>query len=120
MNTLSMVFFKLQEIALPINLVCLLVIFIGGLYVAIHSRIIPMWVRTPLWYLGATSFIVSLSIVFEWTLGSEFVFSYSKFGSVGEIIINMILAIFALLMLFHTVFKDVCEMKKRRRRRYDD
>ena len=120
MGPISTVFFTLQGVALYINLVCLLIIFVGGLYVAIHSRNIPLWIRTPLWYLGAISFLVSLSIIFEWTLGPQFILSYSRFGLIGEMLINLTLAVTALLMLINTVLRDIRGMKLRRNRRAND
>lgn len=120
MNTISSLFFSLQGITLHLNLICLLVTFLGSLYVAIHSRAIPLWVRTPLWYLGVTSFIVALSIVFEWTLGPQFILSYSRFGPIGEMLINLNIAIASLLMFINTVYKDVCSIKYRRHRRFND
>lgn len=120
MGPISSTISLLHNIALPLNLVFLLIIFIGGLYVAIHARNIPLWVRTPLWYLGATSFITALTIVFEFVLGPEFMLSYSRVGLIGEMLINLNIAIAALLMLIHTVFKDIRCMKQRRSRRdYD-
>lgn len=110
----------LHSISLSLNLVFLLIVFVGGLYVAIHARNIPLWVRTPLWYLGVISFLTALTIVLEFVLGPDFVLSYSNVGVVAEMLINLNLAIAALLMLMHTVFKDLRCMKKRRRRRSDD
>lgn len=121
MGPISTFFFTLQGIALQLNLVFLLISFIGGLYVAIHARNIPLWVRTPLWYLGATSFVVALSIIFEWTLGPQFILSYSRFGLIGEMLINLNIAVTALLMLINTVCRDIsCMSKRRHRRRSDD
>lgn len=120
MGPISSFLFSLQGIALHLNLVFLLITFVGGLYVAIHARNIPLWVRTPLWYLGVTAFITALSIIFEWTLGPQFLFSYSRFGLICEMLINANIALTALVMLAHTVFKDIRCMKKRRQRRADD
>lgn len=120
MGPISSTLAMLQHIALPLNLVFLLITFVGGLYVAIHSRDIPIWVRTPLWYLGATSFLTALTIVFEFVMGPDFMLSYSSIGLIGEMLINLNIAIASLLMLAHTVFKDLRCMKQRRSRRSDD
>lgn len=119
MGPISSVLSMLQHIALPLNLVFLLITFVGGLYVAIHSRDIPIWVRTPLWYLGAASFLTALTIVFEFTMGPEFILSYSRVGLIGEMLINLNIAITALLMLIHTVLKDLRCMKQRQHHRSD-
>ena len=120
MSSVSSTISTLYSIALPLNLVFLIVTFIGGLYVAIHARNIPLWVRTPLWYLGATSFITAMTIVFEFVFGPEFPLSYAQVGLVGEMLINLNLAITALLMLIHTVCKDIRGMNNRRNRRSED
>ena len=120
MGPISSVFAMLHVIALPLNFVFLLITFVGGLYVAIHARNIPLWVRTPLWYLGATSFLTALTIIFEFVFGPQFELSYTRVGLIGEMLINFNLAITALLMLGHTVFKDLRCMKQRRHRRSDD
>lgn len=114
LGPISTFFFTVQGITLYLNLTFLLITFVGGLYVAIHARNIPIWIRTPLWYLGLSSFIVALSIIFEWTIGPQFILSYSRFGMIGEMMINGFLAVTALLMLFNTVYKDVRCMSKRK------
>lgn len=113
MGSLSMLFFTLQEYALYLNLAFLLITFIGSLYVAIHARNVPIWLRTPLWYLGCVSFLVAISIICEWTLGPQFILSYSRFGLIGETLINFVLATTSLIMLIHTVWKDIRNSKRR-------
>lgn len=118
MSDLIIFFFTLQGMATKINFVCLLIAFVSSLYVAIHSRIIPIWIRTPLWYVGVSCFLVAISIGCEWTLGPQFIFSYSRFGLIGETMINFFLAVAGLIMLLHTVRKDVSSINMRRR--HDD
>lgn len=118
MSTLTIFFFTLQSIALYLNIVFLLITFVGSLYVAIHARRIPIWIRTPLWYLGCTSLLVAGSIVCEWTLGPQFIMSYSRFGLIGETLINFFIALNSALMLVHTVIIDIKNSKMRRR--HDD
>jgi hypothetical protein len=115
MGPITAFFFTLQEIALYLNLVFLLISFVGGLYVAIHARNIPIWVRTPLWYLGVSSFIVAVSIILEFTVGPEFILSYSRFGVIGEMLINFNIAVTSLIMLVNTVWKDIRCMNMRKR-----
>jgi membrane-bound ClpP family serine protease len=113
-GSISMFFFSIQSYVLPINFVCLLVAFFGSLYVAIHARNIVCWIRTPLWYLGVACFLVAMSIVCEWTLGPTFVFSYSRFGNIGEMMINFFLAASAFLMFMQTIYQDIKSMKMRK------
>jgi hypothetical protein len=114
MGPITTFFFTLQGIALHLNLIFLLISFVGGLYVAIHARNIPLWVRTPLWYLGLSSFIVAVSIILEFTVGPQFMLSYSRFGVIGEMLINFNIAVTSLIMLVNTVLKDVKNMKLRK------
>lgn len=114
MGVLSTLFAYIQPATLVINFVCLIIVFIGGLYIAIHARNIPLWFRTPLWYIGASSFLVCASIVSEWIVGPEFFLSYSNFGLYGETLLNINLAIASGLMLVNTVVKDISCMRLRR------
>lgn len=105
----------IQIVILTINFFALLIVFIGGLYIAVHARNIPLWFRTSLWYIGANSFLICISIVCEWTLGSKFFLSYSNFGIFGETLLNINLAIASGLMLMNTVVKDIRCMKMRKK-----
>lgn len=119
MGPLSGLFSYIQPLTLVINFCCLFIVFIGGLYIAIHARNIPLWFRTPLWYIGASSFLVCISIICEWAVGPDYFLSYSHFGLYGETLLNINLAIASGLMLVHTVFKDICCMKLRKDPRKD-
>jgi len=114
-GSISLFFFTIQGYALYLNFAFLLMAFIGSLYVAIHSETIPNWIRTPLWYIGCSCFIVAISIVCEWTLGPQYLFSYSRFGLIGQTAVNFFIALTSLIMLIHTVWVDIKRAKLRRK-----
>lgn len=109
----------IEPITLMVNFSCLIIVFIGCLYVAIHARNIPIWFRTPLWYIGLSSFLICMSIICEWTIGSSLFFSYSNFGLFAETLLNVNLAICSGLMFANTLYNDVRCMKMRKNQHKD-
>jgi hypothetical protein len=119
MGPISSFISLIEPITLIVNFVCLFIVFIGGLYIAIHARNIPLWFRTPLWYIGLSSFLICVSIICEWTIGNSFFLSYSNFGLFGETLLNINLAIASGLMFIHTVLKDISCIKLRKKSHRD-
>lgn len=99
--------------AVMINFLCHVTIFLGGLYVAIHSRSIPNWLRTCLWYIGCSSFLIGTFIVCGWSLGNDFVFSYSNAGVIGETLFNVWISVTTLAFFFKTLVEDVKHSRRR-------
>lgn len=97
-----------------VNFICHLVIFLGGFYIALHSRIMPTWAVTSLWYIGVSSFLALLTIIFDWIKGPEFEFSYTMLGRVAETLLHVNMAIMVGMLFFHTIYKDYKGMKRRR------
>lgn len=106
--------FLLNSLALPINFMCHMSIFIGGLYIAIHSRCIPTWLRTCLWYIGCSSFLIATTIIIEWSLGDQCELSYSNIGFFGEILFNIWIAITTFVFFLTTIHTDIKHSKIRR------
>lgn len=88
---------------LIINFALHITIFIGTFYVAMYNTKLPHWHLTPLWYLGLANFAVAISILIEWTIGSEHPLSFWNIGGIVEIIANIFVALIALIMLIVTV-----------------
>jgi len=103
----------LNDGILFINFICHLTIFIGGFYVALHSRVMPTWAITGLWYIGISSFLALLTIMFEWFNGPAFDFSYTSLGRVTDTFLHLNIAIMVFMMFFHTMYKDFKNMKNR-------
>ena len=114
MSLMSTLINPMQYVAISINFISHLVIFLGGAYIALHSRQIPIWLRTPLWYVGASSLLTAITILFQWVLGDEFPLSYSNIGLFCEIMLNVNLSIAVALMFFSTISKDIKGYKSRR------
>jgi hypothetical protein len=112
--TPSIIIDFLSRNMLVINFICLSTIFVGSLYTVIHSRIIPQWIRAPLWYNGVGSLLVCLSILCEWTLGSDFRFSYTNFNVVGELMVKINIAIICASLFINTIFADVKNIQNRK------
>lgn len=104
-----------NSLALPINFICHCIMFIGGLYIAIHSRIIPKWLSTCLWYIGCSSFLIAITIVLGWIYGPQFQLSYDSLGFFGEILFNFWVAITTALFFFKTVLIDISHAKHRKK-----
>jgi len=88
-------------------------IFFGGLYSAIHNRLIPHWYATCLWYIGSFSFLTSITIFLEWIFGEDFILSYTNIGILGETLLIIALAVTSTIMLCYTAKEDIIESKKR-------
>jgi len=78
-----------------VNLVCCLMIFAGGLYVAINPGPRPQWLVTSLWYASASSLFVALTIIVEFVYGRDFELSYYQIGVIGEILFKIFVSIIA-------------------------
>lgn len=100
---------------LPLNFVCHLTIFLGGLYVALHSRCLPSWVVTALWYIGLCSSINCLTIILEWTNGPDCVLAYTNIGTSTETLLNVTLALTVFSCFSNTLLKDFKGMKDRKK-----
>lgn len=112
-------FNTVDEYANVVNIICHTIIFLGGFYVAIHSRVLPRWATTCIWYVGLSSFFVATTIITEWVFGQHHPFSYFMMGHVGEIIMNVNLAIMVLLLFSHTIWRDI-KAKNMRKVKDDD
>jgi hypothetical protein len=108
-------FFQLiQPLLIPLDFLCHIIIFIGGFYIAMHSRCIPRWLVTCIWYIGLSSFLNAVTILLQWTYGDAFPMSYSNVGIVTEIMLNVNLAVTVVLMFANTVREDIMGSKNRK------
>lgn len=104
---------SLERYALVINFMCHITMFIGGLYIAIHSRNIPNWLRTCLWYIGCSSFLIGITIILGWVLGPQFELSYDKVGVLGETLFNIWVSITTITFFINTLKLDIKYSKNR-------
>ena len=93
----------MESIAISLNFVCHVIIFLGGLYIALKSTRIPNWLCTPLWYVGLASFLNVIVIFVEWAYGPMFPFAYTQVSVVTETILNMCLSATVGIYLLHMV-----------------
>lgn len=105
---------SLNPIALFINFFCHITMFLGGLYIAIHSRKIPTWMRTCLWYIGCSSLLIAITIILGWTLGPQFELSYHQIGTLGETLFNIWVAATTITFFLETVAADIKHSSKRK------
>lgn len=91
-----------------------IVIFLGGGYIALHSRVIPKWAATSLWYIGLAALLNAFTILIDWTLGQMHPLSHFQIGTVTETILMLSMAGTVGLLFFHTVWRDYLGAKRRR------
>lgn len=108
-------FLKYSDISLVINFLCHCTIFFGGGYIALHCRTLPLWLVTPMWYMGLSSLIAAGAIVVQWVFGPSFPLSYASVGIFGEIALNISLAVAVALMFMKTIKSDIDGSKLRNR-----
>lgn len=104
----------LNSWTLLINFVCHITVFVGILYVAVHSRELSTWIITPLWYLGLTSGFVCTTIVTQWFAGPQHPMSYWTMGQLGEIGAHIILAFICFVLFVRTLKADLENSKHRK------
>lgn len=105
--------YTLSLIALPINFICQLVIFIGAFYLVIHNRNLPSWHITPLWWVGLCCVLTTITIILQWVFGPEFVMAYRRIGIITETATNVCVAILAGTFLTITIRRDIQGRKQR-------
>jgi hypothetical protein len=98
--------------AQPVNFFAHLVIFLGAFYILLHNKHMPRWHVTPLWWAGCASLFTFFTIVMGLFFGDDFVFSYSRFGYVGEVAFNTCIASVALVFLVRTLKADLQRKKQ--------
>ena len=91
------------SLALTINFVCHILIFIGALYIAVYNEKLPIWHKTPLWYAGLSCLLTAITIILGGFFGQDFPMSYANIGVVGETALNICLAYIAVHFIIDTV-----------------
>lgn len=97
-----------------VNFICYVFVFLGGFYVAMHSRVLPKWATTSIWYLGLSAFFVAITIVVEWCFGQHHPFSHFMMGDFGEMIMNLNLFAIVFFLFLHTIYHDMKSKKDRK------
>lgn len=89
------------------------VVFLGGAYIALHSRVIPKWAATSLWYIGLAALLNGLTILIDWTIGQMHPLSHFQIGTVTETLLILSIAGTVGLLFFNTVWQDYLGSRKR-------
>lgn len=100
-----------------VNFILHIAIFVSMFYVAIHNRNLRKWQITPLWYAALASLLAGITILIQWTLGSEHPLSYWSIGRLAETLFNATVASIAVGMFLETIAAD---LKHRKKRKYSD
>jgi hypothetical protein len=104
-------FLKTHE--LLINFFCHAIIFLGGFYIAIHSRKIATWLRTCLWYIGCSSFLITISVIIEWALGPDIEFSFTNTQLLSRNLLYFWIAVTTFVFFIKTVMIDIKHFNNR-------
>lgn len=100
--------------ALAINFLAYSLIFLGASYVALKNQKLPQWHITPLWYVGLSSLLTSITIFVYWVIGPHHPLSYYNFGKLSETMVHISVAVVATIMLAVTIKRDIKAAKYRR------
>lgn len=103
-----------EFISPQLNFVSSFLIFLAGGYIALHSRVMPRWAVTCLWYLGMFGLLNALTFLVEWVYGQTHELSHFQIGLATEAFVNTTFAVTVCLLFFHTVWQDYLGAKKRR------
>lgn len=97
------------ESTLFIDFITHLLIFFGISLFVIFWKTAPQWHVTPLWYVGLSSLLISVSVALEWLFSPSFPMAYYAVGPILECIFDISLASlvvsFALVYYFKKKFK---------------
>lgn len=96
-----------------INVITYSALFVGGFYIALHSRMMPTWLITCLWYIGVSSFLIVITIILELLYGQLFPGSYFLIGIIPETLLKISLLTTVVLLFLKTVFQDIKGSKQR-------
>lgn len=110
---ISQIVTAVEPYALGVNFLCHMTMFFGGLYIAIHARKIPEWLKTCLWYVGCSSFLIAITIILGWVFGPLYELSYDNVGVIGETLFNIWIASTTIVFFFKTVIADIKYSKNR-------
>lgn len=102
-----------DNVSSGISVVSNLVTFVGGFYIALHSRMIPKWMTTCLWYIGLASLLNAITHIVEWVWDSMHPLSHFQIGSFTEVLMTLSLGITIGMLFFHTIWKDFIGARKR-------
>lgn len=104
----------IELISHSINFTSCFLIFLGGGYIALHSRVLPKWAVTCLWYIGLAALLNAITILIEWTIGPLHPFSHFQIGKVTETGVLLMMAIMVGFLFFNTVWQDYLGAKRRK------
>lgn len=103
----------IETMSLTLNFISCFLIFLGGGYIALHSRVIPKWAVTSLWYIGLAALLNAITIIVEWTIGQMHPLSHFQIGDITETLLMLMMATTVGLLFFHTVWQDYLGSRKR-------
>ena len=103
---------SINPAALALNLLCHLAIFVGTFYVILHSKNLPKWHITPLWWAGLSCLLTALSIIMGYAFGDDFPMAYVHIGTYGETALNICLAVIAVSFIVSTAKKTRIKRSK--------
>lgn len=90
-----------------------ILVFLGAGYIALHSRVMPKWAVTCLWYLGLACLLNLITFFVEWGVGQSHPLSHFQIGVVTETLVHLILSLTVCLLFLNTVWKDYTYSKLR-------
>lgn len=111
---LKEIFDAVEFVSPQVNFVSSFLIFLAGGYIALHSRIMPRWAVTCLWYLGMFGLLNAITFLVEWVYGQTHELSHFQIGLATEAFVNTAFAVTVCLLFFHTIWQDYLGAKRRR------
>lgn len=97
---------------IALDVVLSTIIFLGALFVLMKNEKLPKWHVTPLWYIGITSLLSVLSVIFEYLFGKDFALSYFNVGSYLDIATKAFVAWIAITFFVVTAVRCAKGEKK--------
>lgn len=92
-----------------------IIVFLGSGYVALHSRVMPKWAVTILWYIGLAALLNFITHAIEWVDEPDNPLSNFNLGVATDTLMHLAIAVMVCLLFFNTVWKDYINSKMRMR-----
>lgn len=89
----------MSSVALPLNLIFYIVIFLSSFIIVFKNTRLPQWHVTPLWWVGLSSLACVIAIMMQYVFGPIFILSYKNIGFILELLLTGSLAFLAATFL---------------------
>lgn len=110
-------YLAVRSIALPVNFVCAMTVFVGAMFVLLKNQHLPQWHKAPLNMLAVACGFLAVTILSQWVFGVGFGLAYDGgMGLIAEVGVNLCIASIAAVFMVSTFLRQQKDAKQLPRR----